>query len=366
MRKILFVLLLWTPALFAQTAELPLETGEDVFRAACIGCHGPGGKGQPETTLGFVPPDTFPDFSDCNGSTRERVFDWRATIHQGGPGRGFSEIMPSFTEALTPAQIERVMEYLRSLCTERAWPLGELNLPRALITEKAFPEDEWVLGADINATGERGLSTEFIFEKRFGAKNQIEIAAPFMARERGPRSWVGGIGDIVLGYKRVLAHSGRTGSILSVQGEVITPTGNRFHDLGSGTTTFETFAAFGQIFPRLAFIQIQTGAEFPTDTEKASRAVYWRTAIGKTLAQNEGFGRAWTPMTEVLADRDLETGARTNWDLVPQMQVTLNRRQHIRANAGFRFPLNNTAGRSKQLVFYLLWDFFDGGLRDGW
>jgi hypothetical protein len=40
-----------------------------------------------------------PDFSDCNGSSRESTFDWRATIHEGGPTRGWVDIMPSFAEA---------------------------------------------------------------------------------------------------------------------------------------------------------------------------------------------------------------------------------------------------------------------------
>src|SRR5262245_2549882 len=77
---------------------LNLETGKDIYETACLACHGPGGKGQPESTLGFEKPPQFPDFSDCNGSTRERLFDWKATIHEGGPGRGWSEIMPSFAE----------------------------------------------------------------------------------------------------------------------------------------------------------------------------------------------------------------------------------------------------------------------------
>ncbi len=71
-------------------------------------------------------------------------------------------------------------------------------------------------------------------------------------------------------------------------------------------------------------------------------------------------------MVEILADREFETLARTNWDIVPQFQVSLNRRQHVRVNIGIRQPLNNTEGRSTQLAFYALWDFFDGGLRDGW
>ena len=71
-------------------------------------------------------------------------------------------------------------------------------------------------------------------------------------------------------------------------------------------------------------------------------------------------------MVEILADRDLETGAATNWDVVPEMQITLNKRQHIRVNVGIRKPINNTAGRSTQVLAYALWDWFDGGLREGW
>ena len=190
--------------LLAQDAssELKLDTGKEIFEATCTACHGPGGRGQPQTTLGFEPPSTFPDFTDCNGSTREKTFDWKATIHEGGRGRGFSEIMPSFAEALTSDQIDKVIEYLRERCAESGWPLGEMNLPRALVTEKAFPEDEWVLTSGVHANGAGGVSTELIYEKRFGVRNQLEFVAPlhFLQRESG--SWFGGIGDLVVGYKR--------------------------------------------------------------------------------------------------------------------------------------------------------------------
>jgi len=318
------------------------------------------------STFRFERPSTYPDFSDCIGSTRDRTFDWKVTIHEGGRGRGFSEIMPSFAEALTLNQIDKVIQYLRALCTEPGWPLGELNLPRALVTEKAFPEDEWVLTTAVNAKGAGGVSSELVYEKRFGTKNQLEFAAPFNFLERDNRSWVGGIGDLVLGYKRTLLHSMNTGSIFSLQGEMAMPTGNRLRDLGSGVTTFETFAAFGQRLRRLSFLQMQAGAELPANTEEAPQAVFWRAALGKTFAQNQGFGRIWTPMVEFLADRDLETGAKTNWDIVPQIQVSLSRRQHILANIGVRRPVNNVTGRTTQVMFYVLWDFFDGGLREGW
>src|SRR5262249_17874830 len=124
--------------------------------------------------------------------------------------------------------------------------------------------------------------------------------------------------------------------------------------------------AFGQRLPHFGFIQAQGGAELPTSTKKASQVVFWRTAVGKTFAQNRGFGRIWTPMVEFLADRDLETAARTNWDVVPQVQISLNKRQHILADFGVRRHINNTFGRTTQLMFYVLWDWFDGGLREGW
>jgi len=272
--------------------------------------------------------------------------------------------MPSFAEALTIKQIELVTEYLRTLCPEPEWPLGELTLPRAQMTEKAFPEDETVMTMSANATGSGAFSSALVYEKRFGVKNQLEIAAPLNFTSQGGGDWAGGVGDLIVGYKRVLARSSRTASIFSAQGEVSMPTGEVEKGLGSGVTIFEAFGSFGQILTRSSFLQIQSGAEFPTDTEKAPRAVYVRTALGKTLSR--GFGRSWTPMAEIIGDRDLEDGAKTNWDVVPEIQVTLNKRQHIRVNLGVRTPINNTAGRDTQVLFYALWDWFDGGLRDGW
>jgi hypothetical protein len=157
-----------------------------------------------------------------------------------------------------------------------------------------------------------------------------------------------------------------TSSIFSLMGEVIVPTGNKSRGLGTGVTTLEPFAMFGQTLARSGFFQIQTGFELPTDTSKVSSIYFWKSAVGKTFTQNGRVGRAWTPMVEFLGERDLVAGASMNWDIVPQVQVTLNRRQHVRLNVGVRTPMNNTLGRSTQLAMYVLWDFFDGALREGW
>jgi mono/diheme cytochrome c family protein len=354
---------------FSQTPRsLALRTGKEIFEAGCVACHGHDGRGQPQTTLGFEPPATFPDFTDCNATTREADADWSAIIHNGGPVRGFSQIMPSFREALDDEQIAKVIQHLRGFCRESSWPPGEMNLPRPLFTEKAFPEDEWVLSTSINASGNPAVTSTFVYEKRFGVRQQIEIKAPFSFQRPSPGTWYGGTGDLGFGWKSVVASSKRTGSILSLFGEATFPTGHRARGFGNGVTVLEGFAAYAQLLPRNSFLQFQGGVEVPTRARPgdATKAAFWRTTLGTSLAGNEGFGRLWSPMVELLADRPLVTGASTNWDIVPQVQVTLNQRQHVRANVGFRIPVNHTAGRPAALVFYLLWDIFDGGLFDGW
>jgi len=251
------------------------------------------------------------------------------------------------------------------LCRSTRWPRGELNLPRALVTEKAFPEDEEVISTAVNASGAAGSTTDIIHEQRFGMHNQLEVDVPLQFQEHN-QTWYGGVGDVSLGLKREMWSNLRAGSILSLFGGVIVPSGNKERGFGRGTTTFETYAAFDQLFPTNTFIELQAGAELPRHTDIAPQSLYWRTALGQSFAADHGLGRLWSPMVEFVANRDLVDGAKSNWDLVPEMQVTISRRQHIRASVGFSKPIANTAGRSTQVIFYLLWDWADGKLTQGW
>jgi hypothetical protein len=56
----------------------------------------------------------------------------------------------------------------------------------------------------------------------------------------------------------------------------------------------------------------------------------------------------------------------TQVDIVPQLQVSLSKLQHVLLNVGVRMPLGARAGRQTQLMTYILWDWFDGGLTDFW
>lgn len=122
---------------------------------------------------------------------------------------------------------------------------------------------------------------------------------------------------------------------------------------------------FNQALPSDGFLQIQAGFELPTNKARANNEIFWRTAIGKTYFEHV-WGRAWSPMVEVLGARELGSHGETEWDLVPELQVSLSGLQHVLLNVGMRLPVNERERRSKAVVVYLLWDWFDGGLFSNW
>ena len=214
------------------------------------------------------------------------------------------------------------------------------------------------------AASDGAVANTFVYERRIGARNQVEMVVPLAFAERSPGDWTGGVGDLAFAFKRALLHSLSKGSILSGAVEVVVPTGSTERGIGGGTTVVEPFVAFGQILPADAFLQVQGGAGFPIDRDHADE-VFWRAVLGWSFTQGE-FGRLWSPMVEILGDRELESGSRVHWDVAPQMQVTLSARQHVMLNAGVRVPVNLREGRPTRFMVYLLWDWFDGGLFDGW
>jgi mono/diheme cytochrome c family protein len=359
---LVLALLLITASTHAQTPT-PAQDGKSLYGAYCAACHGPDGTGTPKMQLGYDPP---PDFTECSFATVEPDADWLAVSHDGGPARAFNRRMPAFGELLSEEQLGEVLTYMRGFCTDRSWPRGELNLPRPFLTEKAFPENETVFISTISTGDDPAMQGTVLYEQRFGARNQFELLVPVQAREDSS-GWQRGLGDIAFAVKRALWHSLDAGAIVSAAAELVFPTGKEDRGLGKGTTVFEPFVAFGKILPADSFLQAQVGAEFPFDRDVAANEGFWRLAVGRTFTEGpRGFGRAWSPMVELAGAREFESGEKTHWDVVPQLQVSLSRRQHILLNVGVQLPVNDRDGRPTRIHTYLLWDWFDGGFFEGW
>ena len=351
------------PVLHAQSNDRAGMTGEQLFKKACVACHAADGKGQPRDVRGFETEP--PDFTDCRLTTPEADLDWNSIIHLGGRARSFNRMMPSFADELDDQEIARIIGYLRTFCTEHGWPRGDLNLPRPFVTEKAFPENEAVLTMTILPSHDKGVSNDFLYEHRVGKRGQYEINVPLAFQQGTGGAWAAGVGDISAAYKHVVADSFERGAILSAGGEIKFPTGRASKALGGGVTVFEAFGAFSKTIGNDGFLHVHAGLEAPSDTVKAPKETFWRAAIGRSFIEHR-YGRAWTPMVEVLGVREIVTKAEPEWDLVPQMQVSLSDRQHVLLSLGVRVPVNERASRGTSVLAYFLWDWFDGSLFDGW
>ena len=347
----------------AQAPDRSKMSGGALYDAACAACHGRDGKGQPKSIVGFDTP--LPDFTDCSFTTPEADLDWSAVVHLGGRARALDSRMPSFVDALSDGEITRVIEHVRGFCGEPGWPRGELNFPRAFFTEKAYPENEAVLTTTMSRHPAGSIENAFLYEHRIGRRAQYEINVP-MAMQHGESGWHRGLGDVNAAVKYSFFDSLERGAIFSAGGEVTLPTGKETEGLGGGTTIVEAFAMSGHALPNDGFVQFQAGLEIPVHRDAASREVFWRTAIGTTFFK-ERWGRQWSPMAEFLLARPIGAGERVEWDVVPQVQVSLSGLQHVLLNVGLRVPVNARGeGRSNAAMVYLLWDWFDGGLFSNW
>jgi mono/diheme cytochrome c family protein len=353
----------------AETALPADATGKEIFAAACATCHGMDGKGSPPSVVGFDLPlangHGFPDFTDCATNTVEPLGDWMAVAHRGGPVRALDRRMPAFGDALSDAQLERAVKYLWTFCDDPAWPRGDLNLPRAFFTEKAFPENESVWTTGVTTSGGRAVTNELLYEHRIGARWQYELRAPFGVQQAASAApWRRGLGDIEIGFRRTIHADLARGRIIAAGADVKLPTGKEELGLGNGYTVIEPFAMWGQIIGASGFVQTHAGYEIAADHTRGRDEAFARAAFGYTLAQDHGFGRAWTPMLEVLAARP--DGSVAEWDVVPQAQISLSKLQHVLVDVGVRLPLTQRQERPAQVLAYVLWDWFDGGLFEFW
>ena len=352
-----------SPPASSVSALPPDATGEQIFRMTCATCHNVDGSGSPRSVVGFDTP--LPDFTNCSINTVEPFADWDAVVHRGGPIRGLDRHMPSFGDALTDEQIEKVVKYVWGFCKDPSWPRGDLNLPRAFFTEKAYPENETVWTTGITSADGKQVSNAIVYEHRIRSRSQYEITIPVNFQQSatgGP--WSSGLGDVEFALRRTFYANLEMGSIFAAGGAVTVPTGKETEGLGNGFAVYEPFAMFGQVLGSNGFLQVHTGVEIPSDQDKGQNEGFVRTALGFSMAADHGYGRSWSPMMELLVAKP--HGAEAEWDVVPQVQVSLSKLQHILINVGVRVPLNERQDRKPQLLTYFLWDWFDGGLFEFW
>ena len=228
-------------------------TGEQIFRAACATCHGVDGTGSPAERGRLR----------AAAAQRPRLsrFHRLPDQHRGAArrlgGRGhtrrtrFARSTATCRRSATRCRATRcrVGAGHCGFCTDPAWPRGDLNLPRAFFTEKAFPENETVWTTGVTGSGARAVHQRTrLRAPHRGARPVRSARCPLDFQQTAPAgSWSRGLGDVELAVRRTFYASYERGSIFAAGAAVTLPTGKEERGLGNGFTVYEPFAMWGQM-----------------------------------------------------------------------------------------------------------------------
>lgn len=321
-----------------------------MWGAWCARCHADDGSGKvKEPTITVEPMD----FTDCKVTTPEPDADWERALAKGGPGVGLSSEMPGFEDSLTPDQISGFVLHMRGFCNETGWPSGNLNFPRPINTEKAFPENEFLILPAISHTSGRdapaATDVKFVavYERRIGKRAMYEVGLP-MASVSQANGRQNGLGDIEAAFKYAAYASTTAPRIVSVGLEAVLPSGSVDKGIGKGTTVFEPYVAAGAMV-RDWYVQAQAKVELPVDVMKAGRAFIYNLYLGRDTSAAPN---TWTFGVEV-------NGENHEVALTPQLRKGLTRTGALAASVGVMIPINERREQGVRWVGYLLWEFLE-------
>ena len=328
-------MLLGPLALLATLSLQSADSGAVLYRAWCAPCHGRDARGGAAASVrvGVQPAN----LADCATSTPETSVQWRGIVSRGGAAYGLSLDMPAFGEAASPQQISWVVHYIKSLCGDDDYPEGELNFPRGFLIEKAFPENELVLA-------NRGREQNYIFERRFGARFQIE--AEGRTAFDGDRNNFDGVS---LAGKLDVWHSPSALAITTLGLETTPPLGRQ------DRWEVEPFVAFGWSPKEIVTLQGQILGTW--EEQEGITGFEYRLGVGKDLG-------GLVPMLE--AGWTVPRGAPNALSFYPQMWIQLSRLGHVAGSVGVELPAVGPEPRHPKLIAFVLWDFGDAGLFRGW
>jgi hypothetical protein len=268
--------------------------------------------------------------------------------------------MPAFEDSLTPAQIRLFVSHMRGFCKEPGWPSGNANFPRPIITEKAFPENEFLILPVIAHYPEESAPSitegmfKAIYERRIGKRSMVEIGIPLVTTNAFIDRTTG-LGDVTIAVKHAVYNSGPR--IVSLGLELSTPTGDRFMEHGSGTTIFEPYVAAGTMLGDW-YVQTQLKTEFPTDRLRADNAFIYNAYIGRDTSAAPD---TWTLGVELNGEVEFPFDAPTAGAvaLTPQVRKGLTGTGALAASFGVMLPLNKHEEQGVRWVGYLLWEYLE-------
>ena len=150
---------------------------------------------------------------------------------------------------------------MRGFCKERGWPNGNINFPRPIVTEKAFPENEFLILPAISHDRELRVDRAL----RAAARQAIDV------RIRSAGASDDGVGEV---DDRVQARA-----VQHTSGSASSRSGSKRRSARAATAIFEPFISAGTMV-RDWYLQGQVKVELPVDRVKADRAIVYNAYLG--------------------------------------------------------------------------------------
>jgi len=145
-------------------------------------------------------------------------------------------------------------------------------------------------------------------------------------------------------------------SIVAGGVELVVPTGNFHHGVGSGTTTVAPQLLSGHAFGPLV-LQTQIRADLPADIDRAERRMVYRFSLQYPLGASK---RAIVPGLEFEQTQALDSDVHASTSLGPALYLPLSRRGHVAVGVGALLPVAGTRQFDWQLGAFFLWEYRDG------
>jgi len=195
-----------------------------------------------------------------------------------------------------------------------------LNFPRALLTGKAFPEQEMIVGGRFGRNG-RNVSEYFgVLEYRVNGRTNIEIKSRALSINPNIGPTESGPGDRVLSVKRVVAFSPLYRALASAGMELTLPTGNDRRGLGSGGFVFEPNLRAGVDWKQF-IVQVAGALAVPDGSSNSNSQAKLDVAIGRYFSPD--LRLQITPMIELNTTTRLSgpSYGETKSAILPQVRV---------------------------------------------
>jgi cytochrome c551/c552 len=325
--------------------------GRAVFEKNCVACHGSDAKGTgpAAATLPVKPAN----LTDCRRTAEDDIEMIDAIIHHGGAYAGLSPIMPAWDKVLTSMEIADVAAYEKSLCDDPDWVPGELNFPRPLITGKAMPESEVILGGGFSRNNERVMTFSGTVEYRIDGRTEIEVEAPVLAINPNTGASTAGLGDISIALQRVIFFSVEHLTLVSAGLELGLPTGRSSKGLGSGELTWEPFLRAGSRWDDL-ILQGDMSLELPQQTANTSAAWLYNIVLAYEIEPDPRL--EIVPMVELNSETAMNgpDGGRTMSAVLPEVRLKW---LTWSAGAGVQYPFTHLKEFDVRALFELTYEY---------